>query len=139
MASLAVTPGFPFVGSTATQGFVGHRFIPDIIGQHAPLPRLPHSDRPPRFIANTAAATATTPIRMISVRRFMLHLSRFTLQASLALAQLAGLGDLLRRKLHLVRQRLGDADLPPRHRRTRLQPFLQIGLADEEGLLETTR
>ena len=148
MVSAAVSAEFVFARLVPAVKSVGHRFIPDIIGQHAPSPPLPHSDRPPRFIANTAAATATTPIRMISVRRFMLHLSHFPLHSpcaagryapSLALAELAGFGDLVRRKLHLVREGLGDGDLAAGHRRSHLQPFLQIGLTDEEGLLETSR
>jgi hypothetical protein len=63
--SLAVAPKFVFTRLVSAGKTVGHTFSPGICGQHVPRPPLPHADPSPRFIANTAAATATTPIRMI--------------------------------------------------------------------------
>jgi len=53
-----------------------------------------------------------------------------------ALADLAGLLDLLRRELHLVRQSLADADEPARFIGILLNPFLEVVGADEEALVE---
>ncbi len=72
MASLAVTPGILFVAATATHELLGNRFSPDIVGQHAPPPLLPVSQRAPGFMEDIAAApTRSAPARTTCVRCFM--------------------------------------------------------------------
>src|SRR5512139_678650 len=81
--------------------------------------RMPHTNDAPRAMAG---APSTARLRLVN--------SSST--KSLALAEFARFRDLLRAEFHLVGQRLGDADLPPRHRRACIQPLLQIGFVDEE-------
>src|SRR5512138_1900478 len=81
--------------------------------------RMPQMNDAPNAIAG---APSTAWLRLVN---------SCSISGSLALAELARLGNLLRRELHLVRQRLGDRDLPARHRRARLQPLLQVGFAHE--------
>jgi hypothetical protein len=51
---------------------LGNRFSPDIVGQHAPPPLLPVSQRAPGFMEDIAAApTRSAPARTTCVRCFM--------------------------------------------------------------------
>ena len=62
-----------------------------------------------------------------------------SIACSLALAELAGLRDLLGGELHFIAQGLGNGDLPAGHGRTRIQPLLQVGFVYEESLFEAAR
>lgn len=116
-------PGCWFVSTTVAGKFVPVAqviWLNDCIkGQQAP-PELPFFGGDPRFMdENAASPNSAIATQIIWVRFFM-----FPKVNSLALAELAGLGDLLRAELHLVSQCLGDRNLSSCHCGTRIQPFL---------------
>src|ERR1035437_5661187 len=113
--------GFNRTGSVRRAVFVKRTLA--LVGNH-----LPHR------VLSQSRRDCFQPFRI--VHSSLLTSSRFTFHVSLTPPQLAGLRDLLRRQLHLVRQRLGDGDLPPRHRWARFQPLFKIVLVDKESLLE---
>ncbi len=80
---------------------------------------------------SAANASSNRPAKAIWVLRFTVELPN-----SLALAKLAGFGDLFGRQLHLVRQGLCNRNLPPGHGRPSIQPFLEVGLVYKEALFK---